>query len=372
MFVFKVKQAHGSFIKDKIDDFLETTVDRVFTDFVMRKKAHGTNVLREAQLDFFDPRGENMPGSYVNKHIAYFRVNRKTEDPCYVELRLDHKDADKVTLFYYLSKRKGGGTGSFYEKSVMPDFDAQPLSGLCFSGSKNSLKYVFASDDRYTTLHANLEYQKGNKKRNDYLRESGKPLERIVELAVILASHANGIRSHDASVSRRFLFRDMFSHFVRELQSKYGNQAPTVNFDNDSEMWDSLDVMPIPYCATSSANWGKDIFEFLTENLDCRLGTVYRHSSDGFDVRVYNGNLYTEVEYAAIIYPIRKSILNEIKQRMEQERNEKLVLLFDCNFYRKRISATVLTQKIVNDNTNCKIVVLVGTHWSNLRTSGNH
>lgn len=373
MFLFKVK-VDDSFIKDQIENFLEKTLSGVFADFVEQKKVSDTCVFREAQLDFFVPRPEEVSGSYVNKHIAYISIKGNTHDPHYVELRLKQKDKDKVSLFYYLNDRRGG-TATFYGKSVMPSFEAQPLSCLCFSGSRETLDSLFASDDRYTALYANLEYQKGleelkNRNANN-LQERDKPLERIVELAAILASHAYGIRSNDGGASRKFLFRDMFPHFVRELQSKFGSQAPTVDFDNESQLWDMLDDQPIPYCATSGANWETGLFKFLTENLGCHLGTVYRDSDDLFDVKMFNGNLDTE-KYAALRRKAKsQQQVNEIKQRMEREQNEKLVLLFEGKFNQTCINATVLSKKIANDNTNCKIIVVVGTDWSEFDTSGN-
>lgn len=327
----------------------------MFLKFLDQKRVDDTSVFRQAQIDYLDPRAGEVSGCYVNKHIASIRINKDVRDD-HIELFLRQIENGNVNIYYKTSRYD---EEYFYGKSVMPEYDAQPLTGLCFTGPKNALLQVFGSPSRLTVLSANLMYQQAIEKLDQ--KSKKQPLERIVQQAIILASHANGIKS-------RSLFRDVFPHFVRELQSEYGDHVPTIDWRVDSEQWNMLDSEPIPYCASSDSNWDKEVFEYLTQNLGCHLGSAYRHTDTrcqdgGFNITVYRGNLETEVEYRDR-YTMNASELDMLKQKMKVEQRNKEVLSIEAKMYQENIDGSVIHQIVINDDTNSKIRVVVGTHWS--------
>lgn len=268
-------------------DLLDWIFSQVFVNFVNAKASRDEQMFIEGQFDFLNANIGKRSSAYIHKYIAYLDLPSGSYST--------DQSANSLKLYlqnYSLNYTQVTDNQMYKEfgimKSVLPRFDLEPITGLCFSGPKDVLRDTFPTRDKPLTLYSVTISKHENHSKATL---DGDKLEHLAARALVLSSHANGLKGH-------VNFRHFFKYFICQLQLV--NEVYAVDFDADKDTWDELDTTPIPYCSPVSGVsslggpekvWNDGVFDYFTSQLQCSLGQVTEaKQGDTVDVGLYAGN----------------------------------------------------------------------------------
>lgn len=208
----------------------------------------------KGQVDFLDPRPRQARSvTFIHKHVAYLDARivkvilpegaQENDNVNPLDIKFEHHDDGKIYLKVVYNdvpfKQRLRVMRDRYHfvnldmKSVMPEFEKEPITGLCFTGAYPVLDRFFLQDGKpasclekyYELFSPTLLYNTDKTASLD-----GMYLEKIAAMSLVLASHA-------ASIGEVLEFETFFNQFIQELQDDYGIE-PNVTVDPlHTDLW---------------------------------------------------------------------------------------------------------------------------------------
>lgn len=365
---------------DQAIDYFDALFYNVFEQFALRKNFEIGFFRGQIQYPLFyswcksfDDKGVTgiglkrlqLPEKNINHHLGYLLGDPRIQKGPYFTIVSKVIKNEEVTIPNSSAKTgekyiKCEGTVSatpYGPKTVFMSFEDAPLTGMVLYGigpKHRPFKSSKYANDSCTVLGGlGRAYERGRRITG---RNNGQPLEKLVNLSVIVASRAKGPGG--------LTFSDFFISFIRQMATRHLNDRNFFVVDGlDEPYWSSIRV---PFVAPMAiSNWSQEAVMFFSEICNEELDLGIMHPSindDPADCIVYRVNASLEPAKQKIkigIHPLPRRARSSIFDKSRKQ----CALVIECKQYNRPLQSSEVTT-IVKSFENqmfedCKVFIIV-------------